>query len=182
MKQINVLAVDDDKDVLKTLCSILTVLRLHPIAASDGVDALEKIKTQKVDLILTDLQMPNMDGLGLIKESRKLNANIPIAVISGHGGVTNVVDALDLGAYNFISKPFTIKEIENIIKKGMRLREFSLGNLMITEGIRHYSEMEIPSYQHLLPPTANYIVKECKWRGIDDEALLNNISTLSAAT
>ena len=58
----------------------------------------------------------------------------------------------------------------------MRLSEFSLGNLMITEGIRHYSEMEIPSYQHLLPPTAHYIVKECKWRGIDDEALLNNIS------
>jgi DNA-binding response OmpR family regulator len=176
MKQINVLVVDDDRDVLSTLSEILSELRLNPVTAADGAEAIEKIKTRKIDLIITDLMMPNVDGLELIQKTRQLNVNIPIAVISGHGEVKNVVNALSRGAYNFITKPFTIKEIENVVKRGLRLREFSLGTHRLLEGIRNTTEMEIPSYPHLLPSAALYIVRECQWRGIEDEAVLSNIS------
>ena len=176
MKQINVLVVDDDSEVLSTLSEILSELRVSPITAIDGSEALEKIKTRKIDLIITDLMMPNMDGFELIQKTRQLNVNIPIAVISGHGEVKNVVNALSRGAYNFITKPFTIKEIESIVKRGLRLREFSLGTHRLLEGIKNYTEMDIPSYPHLLPSVALYVVRECQWRGIEEEALLSNIS------
>lgn len=176
MKQINVLVVDDDRDVLSTLSEILSELRLNPVTAADGAEAIEKIKTRKIDMIITDLMMPNVDGLELIQKTRQLNVNIPIAVISGHGEVKNVVNALSRGAYNFITKPFTIKEIENVVKRGLRLREFSLGTHRLLEGIRNSTEMEIPSYPHLLPSAALYIVRECQWRGVEDEAVLSNIS------
>ncbi|MEI6126081.1 MAG: response regulator [Pseudomonadota bacterium] len=176
MKQINVLVVDDDRDVVSTLSEILSELRLNPVTAGDGAEAIEKIKTRQIDLIITDLMMPNVDGLELIQRTRQLNVNIPIAVISGHGEVKNVVNALSRGAYNFVTKPFTIKEIENVVKRGLRLREFSLGTHRLLEGIKNYTEMEIPSYPHLLPSAALYIVRECQWRGIEDEAVLSNIS------
>ncbi|MCX8043369.1 MAG: response regulator [Desulfobacterota bacterium] len=176
MKQINVLIVDDDRDVLHTLSEILAELRVNPVTAADGVEALEKIKTRKIDLIITDLMMPNLDGFELINRVRQVNANIPIAVISGHGEVKNVVTALSRGAFNFITKPFTIKEIEQVVKRGLRLREFSLGTHRLLEGIRNTTEMEIPNYPHLIPSAALYIIRECQWRGIEDEALLSNIS------
>lgn len=176
MKQINVLVVDDDRDVLNTLSEILAELRLNPVTAGDGVEALEKIRTRKIDLIITDLMMPNLDGFELINRTRQLNANIPIAVISGHGEVKNVVSALSRGAFNFITKPFTIKEIEQVVKRGLRLREFSLGTHRLLEGIRNTTEMEVPNYPHLIPSAALYIIRECQWRGIEDESLLSNIS------
>jgi DNA-binding response OmpR family regulator len=176
MKEITILIVDDDKEVLSTLEEIVTELQLHPLTATNGKEALEKIKTHKVDLIITDLMMPVMDGIELIKQSRILNSKIPIAVISGYGDVKNVIGALTHGAYNFVSKPFTINEIETIIKKGLRLREFSLGTHKILDGIRNYTEMIIPSYPHLLPAITLYIARECQWRGLEDEDMLTNIS------
>lgn len=176
MKEVNVLVIDDDEAMLAMLASMLKSLRLSPITAVDGADGLEKVKTRKVDLIITDLMMPNMDGFEFIKKIRQLNANIPIAVISGHGDVNNVVSALSHGAYNFITKPFTVKEIENVIMRGLRLREFSLGTHRLQEGIRNITEIEIPNYSHLLASAALYVVRECQWRGIEDEMLLSNIS------
>jgi CheY-like chemotaxis protein len=176
MKEITVLVVDDDRDVLSTLAEILTELRLKPISAENGLEALDIIKTRNIDLMITDLMMPKMNGFELILRTRQLNANIPIAVISGHGEVRNVVNALSQGAYNFITKPFTIREIESIVKRGLRLREFSLGTHRLLEGIRNSTEMSIPSYPHLLPSVALYIVRECQWRGIEDETFLGNVS------
>ena len=176
MKEITVLVVDDDSDVLSTLAEILIELRLKPICAENGLEALNILKTRSIDLMITDLMMPKMNGFELILRTRQLNVNIPIAVISGHGEVRNVVRALSQGAYNFITKPFTIREIENIVKRGLRLREFSLGTHRLLEGISNSTEMSIPSYPHLLPSVALYIVRECQWRGIEEETSLGNIS------
>jgi len=176
MKEICVLIVDDEKDILNTLSEVLAELRLTPVTASDGLEALKVINSRKVDLIITDLMMPNMDGFELIQKARQVNANIPIAVISGFSEGRNVVEALSRGAYNFITKPFTIREIENVVKRGLRLREFSLGTHRLTEGIRNVTEIELPSFTHLLPSAALYIVRECQWRGVEDENILANIS------
>ncbi len=176
MKQITVLVVDDDRDVLSTLTEILAELRLNPVSAENGHEALDVLRTRKIDLMITDLMMPHMNGFELIQHTRRLNVNIPIAVISGHGEVRNVVSALTQGAYNFITKPFTIREIETIVKRGLRLREFSLGTHRLLEGVRNSTDMTLPSYPHLLPSVALYVVRECQWRGIEDEAVLSNIS------
>ncbi|MCX5894796.1 MAG: response regulator [Proteobacteria bacterium] len=176
MKDVTVLIVDDDSELLTTVEEMVKELQLTPLTASNGLEAMEKIRSQKVDLIITDLMMPEMDGLELIRKSRLLNPKIPIAVISGHGEAKNVIEALSRGAYNFVCKPFTMQELEAIIKKGLRIREFSLGTHKILEGIVNYTEINIPSSPHLLPAVTLYIVRECQWRGIEDDDLLSNIS------
>ncbi len=176
MKEITILIIDDEEDIRSSLAEIVEQLNLTPFSAQDGLEALNVLSSQKIDLIITDLMMPNMDGLKFIVKSRELNPSIPIAVISGYGDAKNAAFALTRGAFNFITKPFTIKDVENVIRKGLRLRELSLGTNKLLQNIRHQTEIVIPSFPHLLPSVTYYIVKECQWRGIDNEDILNNVS------
>jgi CheY-like chemotaxis protein len=175
MKQV-ILIIDDEEKIRSVLSKIVDQLDLIPLAARDGLEALNLLQSKKIDLIITDLMMPQMDGLTFIVKSREINPRIPIAVISGYGDVKNATLALTRGAFNFITKPFTIKEVENIIRKGLRLRELSLGTDKLLQNVKNRTETTIPSYPHLLPSAIFYIIKECQWRGIDNENLLNNIS------
>ena len=175
MKQV-ILIIDDVEEIRISLSKIVEQLGVIPMTASNGLEALDLLQSEKIDLIITDLMMPEMDGLQFIVQSRKLNPRIPIAVISGYADIKNATFALTRGAFNFITKPFTIKEVENVIRKGLRLRELSLGTDRFLKNIRNRTEITIPSYTHLLPSVSFYILKECQWRGIDNENLLNNIS------
>ena len=175
MKQV-ILIIDDEEKIRSVLSKIVDQLDLIPLTARDGLEALNLLQSEKIDLIITDLMMPQMDGLTFIVKSREINPKIPIAVISGYGDVKNATLALTRGAFNFITKPFTIKEVENIIRKGLRLRELSLGTDKLLQNVKNRTEITIPSYPHLLPSAIFYIIKECQWRGIDNENLLNNIS------
>ena len=175
MKQI-ILIIDDEEEIRSSLSKIVERLDLIPLTAQDGSEALNMLQSKKIDLIITDLMMPQMDGLKFIIKSREINPRIPIAVISGYGDAKNATFALTRGAFNFITKPFTIKEVENVIRKGLRLRELSLGTDKLLHNVRNQTKIVISSYLHLLPSVAFYIVKECQWRGIDNENILNNIS------
>ena len=175
MRQV-ILIIDDEEKIRSVLSKIVEQLDLIPITAQDGLEALNLLKSEKIDLIITDLKMPQMDGSTFIVKSREINPKIPIAVISGYGDVKNATFALTRGAFNFITKPFTIKEVENVIRKGLRLRELSLGTDKLLQNVKNRTEITIPSYPHLLPSAVFYIIKECQWRGIDNENVLNNIS------
>ena len=175
MKQV-ILIIDDEEKIRNVLSKIVEQLDLIPLTAGDGLEALNILQSEKIDLIITDLMMPQMDGLQFIVKSREINSRIPIAVISGYGDVKNATFALTRGAFNFITKPFTIKEVENIIRKGLRLRELSLGTDKLLQNVRNQTEITIPSYPHLIPSVIFYIVKECQWRDINNENVLNNIS------
>jgi DNA-binding response OmpR family regulator len=171
-----ILIIDDEEEIRISLAKIVEQLDLSPLTAKDGLAAIDLIQAEKVDLIITDLMMPQMDGLAFIVKSRQINPRIPIAVISGYGDIKNATFALTRGAFNFITKPFTIREVENIIRKGLRLRELSLGTDKLLQNVRNKTEIAIPSLPHLIPSVIFYIIKECQWRGIDNENLLNNIS------
>jgi len=175
MKQV-ILIIDDVEEIRISLSKIVEQLGVMPMTASNGLEALDLLQSEKIDLIITDLMMPEMDGLQFIVQSRKLNPRIPIAVISGYADIKNATFALTRGAFNFITKPFTIKEVENVVRKGLRLRELSLGTDRLLKTIRNRTDITIPSFTHLLPSVSFYVLKECQWRGIDNENLLNNIS------
>ena len=175
MKKV-ILIIDDEEEIRSSLSKIVEKLDLIPLTAQDGLEALNLLKSKKIDLVITDLMMPQMDGLRFIVKSREINPRIPIAVISGYGDAKNVTFALTRGAFNFITKPFTIKEVENVIRKGLRLRELFLDTDKLLQNVRNQTEIVIPSYLHLLPSVILYIIKECQWRGIDNENVLNNIS------
>lgn len=176
MDEFRILIVDDEADVRQTLLEMVESLG-HPVTtAENGLEALDRIKTERVDLIITDLSMPRMNGLELIVASKRISPNIPIAVISAYGNVENTTYALTRGAFSFIAKPFHMAEIKELIRKGKQLRELSLGTYALMDWVHSQTEMAFPGQTELFPSAILFALKECQWRGIEDDARLENLA------
>lgn len=114
---LNVLIVDDSAAIRKILQRVLrqTEVPLGEILeAGDGVEALSLLKTQQVGLVLSDVNMPNMDGLQLLAEIRGTESlkTVPVLMITTEGSQNKVMEALNLGASGYVRKPFTAEQIK----------------------------------------------------------------------
>lgn len=115
MSQAKILVVDDDKNIRRTVSMALKSLDYYVHTAFDGKDAMVQLTGDKYDLIVTDLKMPGMNGMELLQEAISKYPEIKIVLISAHGTVDNAVEAMKLGAVDFLQKPFTPKELRNLV-------------------------------------------------------------------
>jgi len=114
-----VLVVDDEPQILRVLRHILAAHNYLVRSAEDGEAALEVFDEWRPDLVLTDLQMPNMNGLELCRRLRKLS-DVPIIVLSVRNEETSIVEALDTGADDYVTKPFGTNELLARIRSSLR--------------------------------------------------------------
>jgi len=119
MPSSRILVVDDDSQITRVLRTTLTAQRYDVRVANDGETALEIIKDWSPDLVLTDVSMPNMDGLALCHELRT-RSQVPIIVISVKEDDRTKVKALDLGADDYVTKPFSITELLARVRANLR--------------------------------------------------------------
>ena len=115
-----VLVVDDEEPMRKMLSNLLSKLGHQGMKASNGVEALKIIKQEKVDAVITDIVMPEMDGIVLTKEILSLYPNLPIMVMSGYSKEYSIESAIAVGARDFIEKPFSIEEFVLRLNKMIR--------------------------------------------------------------
>jgi two-component system, OmpR family, KDP operon response regulator KdpE len=114
-----VLVVDDEPQITRTLRHSLTAHRYDVRTAADGLSALDTFRDWHPDLIITDLQMPEMDGIEFCKQVRKLS-QMPIIVLSVRGDERTKVKALDAGADDYVTKPFGIDELLARVRAALR--------------------------------------------------------------
>ena len=119
MKKKKILVVDDEQDVRETLESVLSKLDYDPIVAPGGKEALELIKKNNVDIVLSDLYMPEMDGIELLKRVKTENRNIVFLMITAHPTIETAVDAIKKGAYDYLTKPFHIDEVKMKLNRAL---------------------------------------------------------------
>ena len=117
-----VLAVDDDPKILTVVSEYLTEDGYKVHTATSGKEALEKIKAHDISYVLLDLVLPDMDGLSVMREIQA-NTNIPVIVVSGKGDATDKIVGLELGADDYVSKPFHLRELVARIKSVLRRSE-----------------------------------------------------------
>ena len=115
MTKAKILVVDDDKNIRRTITMALESLDYFIQTAFDGKDAMMQLTKDEYDLIITDLKMPGMNGMELLQQAIAKYPNIRIVLISAHGTVDNAVEAMKLGAVDFLQKPFTPKELRNLV-------------------------------------------------------------------
>jgi len=101
----NILIIDDEKAIRKTLTEILAFEGHKIEEAADGEEGLKKFIEKSFDVVLCDIKMPKMDGIEFLEKAKQHNADIPVIMISGHGNIDTAVDAVKKGAYDYISKP-----------------------------------------------------------------------------
>lgn len=116
-----VLIVDDEEEIRNLLDRLFRREGFATITAKDAMDALMELQDNDVDLVITDIRMPGMDGLELIGQIHEIKPQMPVVVISGYGSFDTVMDAVDKGAFFFVSKPFNQNVILDAAMKGLRL-------------------------------------------------------------
>ncbi|MGQ9677402.1 MAG: response regulator [Chloroflexota bacterium] len=108
----------DDAAFMRMRCSrLLTENNYEVIEAEDGLEAIEKYEKFRPDAVLMDITMPKLDGLGALKEIKRLDSNAKIAMVTAMGQQTIVIEALKVGAKDFVVKPFQPDRILAAVKK-----------------------------------------------------------------
>jgi len=115
-----VLIVDDEPNMRRVLAALLEREPCDVLQAGDGVEALQVLDDNVVHVIVADLRMPNMDGMELLKKVIARDPNLPFVVLTAHGTVDTAVEAMKLGAFDFITKPFEKDELLAIVRKALR--------------------------------------------------------------
>jgi|SRR2546429_73175 len=117
-----VLVVDDEPDLLELVGLTLSRMSLKTRTASDLQSARRLLKAERFDLCLTDMRLPDGDGLDLVAWIQENRADLPVAVITAHGNVESAVRALKLGAFDFVSKPLDLGVLRKLVGSAIRLR------------------------------------------------------------
>jgi two-component system response regulator AtoC len=117
-----VLIVDDEPNLRKILAAQLSRDGYDVLTAEDGEQGLAALREHHIDLVVTDLKMPKIDGMQLLREALREDPDLPIVMITAHGTVDTAVEALKLGAFDYLTKPFDKEEVRQIVAKALKTR------------------------------------------------------------
>ncbi len=118
----NVLLVDDEEDFIRSLSQRLEVRGLKVTGATRGEEAIQLVDGQEFDAIVLDLSMPGMDGMETLKTIKDSHPDAEIIILTGHGTIKTSIEAMKLGAEDFLEKPVDFKELLNKIEEARNKR------------------------------------------------------------
>jgi two-component system, NtrC family, response regulator PilR len=127
LPQPTVLIVDDEPDIRELLSMTLEGMEVTPDTAAELAEARHKLQTGDFHFCLTDMRLPDGDGLELVQWMQRNVPGVPVAVITAHGNVETAVRALKLGAYDFVSKPVKVKDLRKLVATALKLRADGTG-------------------------------------------------------
>jgi excisionase family DNA binding protein len=114
-----ILVVDDEEGIRDLLAKTLQLAEYDVDLAEDGRSALERLQLMPYDLLITDLRMPGVDGLTVIREARRLKTDLPVIIITGYSTEATAIEAIDLGVQGYLTKPFRVPRVLNAAAKAL---------------------------------------------------------------
>lgn len=130
-----ILIVDDEKNYLVVLSSFLSGEGYEPITADNAQQALDIVENTDLDLVLTDMKMPSMDGIELLKRIKEKSPDLPVVMMTAYGTVEKAVEAMQLGAFNFVLKPFQNETLKQIIRNAVSTYSVFKENRRLVEAL-----------------------------------------------
>jgi DNA-binding NtrC family response regulator len=126
-----ILVCDDEEMIRDPLAATLVREGHEVVAVGDGPAALERLAGQRFDLLMTDVKMPRMTGIELLAESRKLRPEMPVVVMTAFGTIETAVEAMKLGAYDYVQKPFDAEKAMRVVEKALELGRLVRDNVRL---------------------------------------------------
>ncbi len=114
-----VLVVDDEAAIREMLAKALALADYEVETVADGRAAIERLRLASYDLLITDLRMPGVDGLTVIREARRLRADLPVIIITGYSSESAAIEAIDLGVSGYLTKPFRVPKVLAVAAKAL---------------------------------------------------------------
>ena len=137
-----VLVVDDEKFIRDIIADFLGMEGYIVRTAEDGVSATNELERARYDMVISDLKMPKMGGLDLLREVARTHPDTLTVIMTGFGTVETAIDAMKRGAYDYILKPFKVEEIVHIVQRGLEKRRLAAENLRLREALSLYKVSE----------------------------------------
>lgn len=137
----NILVIDDQRSIRTTLKDILELENHYVELAENGLEGLEKFKKDKFDIVLTDVKMPEMDGMEVLEKITEIRNDIPIIMISGHGNIDTAVESIKKGAYDFIEKPLDLNRLLITIKNAIEKKDLVVETKALKKKVARTYEM-----------------------------------------
>lgn len=131
-----ILVVDDEAAIQKALVRFLKKLDYDADGASDGTEAVEMAKHKVYDLVISDLTMPNMTGIELMRELKKLHADTTFLIMTGYGTIESAIEAIKEGAFHYITKPFELNDMGLLVDKAVRFKRLSHDNEVLQRQVK----------------------------------------------
>lgn len=128
-----ILLIDDDVNLCKVIDYQLRKNGFNVTSVNSGKEGLTHFRQQEFDIVLTDIQMPDISGIQVLKEIRRYNRQIIVIMITAHGSIENALEACRLGADDYLTKPFGQEQLLFIIEKAVRLRELQQENTQLRQ-------------------------------------------------
>ncbi|MFH1953985.1 MAG: response regulator [Pseudomonadota bacterium] len=122
---IRILVVDDDVEIADTVKEFLSNTGYSVTAVSGGREALTRFREGDFQLVITDLKMPEIDGIELLETIKKIDRKVSVVVITGYGTIESAVKAIKLGAYDFIQKPLRLRELRIVVERALEKYDLS---------------------------------------------------------
>jgi DNA-binding response OmpR family regulator len=117
MEPKKILIVDDDVDIVRIVTAMLEGQGWHVLNAFSGAEALQTVRAERPDLALLDIMMPQMNGIEVLREARRIAPQMRIIMVTAFGDVGSYLDSMDLGACEYINKPFETAELLALIRR-----------------------------------------------------------------
>ena len=141
-ENVEVILVDDDPDVLAGVGQMLELADFSVTPLDNGGDIRERLASERLGVIVSDIRMPELDGLSLLEEVRSFDADLPVILITGHGDVPMAVEAMRNGAYDFIEKPFSSDRLIQSVTKAVEKRSLTNENRRLRRELENASGIE----------------------------------------
>jgi signal transduction histidine kinase len=133
-----ILVVDDEVELQNSLVESLTSHGYETSGLTSGERALAALRTEVFDVVLADMMMPGMDGITLVREALQVDPNLVCIVMTGQATIQNAVDSMNVGAFDYILKPFRLQTLLPLITRAMNVRQMRLENLQLRETLAIY--------------------------------------------
>lgn len=141
-KKISILVVDDELSIRESLSGWLQRGGYQVETAADGLGALAKIQENHYDILLIDVKMPEMDGLTLLKKLKESETDTSMLMMTAHGDIHDAVEAIKLGAYDYLLKPFELEELDFTIEKLVQMQNLAMENLILKDRLATITRFE----------------------------------------
>jgi len=114
-----ILVIDDEYPLCTTLAKILREEGYEVLTSQSAKKGLEILNSEKLDLVLLDINMPEMDGIEMLERIRQIDKNLPVIMITGYGALKTAKESMKLGAYDYITKPFDLNFLKLVVKNAL---------------------------------------------------------------
>lgn len=139
----NVLIVDDDQSMVRTLERALATDQIHCTGTTSGAEAITFARERSFDLVITDLMMPEVDGLAVVRAIHNMDPTIPVVLLTGHGSIDTAVEAMRAGAFDYLLKPVRLPELRLVAKRALDSREVVVENKSLREQLAAYTAKDM---------------------------------------